>query len=45
MNISEQEFIAAIDDIVAALQTQGTGATGHEVVGILYSLKGEVLRA
>lgn len=45
MNISEQEFIAAIDDIVAALQTQGIGATEtNEVVGILYSMKGEVLR-
>lgn len=46
MNISEQEFIAAIDDIVAALNAQGTGATEvNEVVGILYSMKGEVLRA
>lgn len=45
MNISEQEFIAAIDDIVAALHAQGTGAAEvNEVVGILYSLKGEVLR-
>jgi hemoglobin len=45
MNISEQEFIAAIDDIVAALQAHGTGtAEVNEVVGILYSMKGEVLR-
>lgn len=45
MNISEQEFIAAIDDIVAALQAQGIGpAEVNEVVGILYSMKGEVLR-
>ena len=45
MNISEQEFIAAIDDIVAALQAQGIAAPEvNEVVGILYSLKGEVLR-
>lgn len=46
MNISEQELIAAIDDIVAALQTQQVGAAEvSEVIGILYSLKGEVLRA
>jgi hemoglobin len=45
MNISEQEFMAAVDDIVAALQEQGTGAPEvNEVVGILYSMKGEVLR-
>lgn len=45
MNISEQELLAAIDDIVAALQAQHVGAGEvHEVVGILYSLKGEVLR-
>jgi hemoglobin len=45
MNISEQEFIAVIDDIVAALQAQGTGpAEVNDVVGILYSMKGEVLR-
>jgi hemoglobin len=45
MNISEQEFIAAVDDIVAALQGQGIGAAEvNEVVGVLYSLKGDVLR-
>ena len=45
MNISEQELVAAIDDIVAAMNTQRIGAAEvNEVVGILYSLKGEVLR-
>ncbi|MDE2456648.1 MAG: group 1 truncated hemoglobin [Burkholderiales bacterium] len=45
MNISEQEFIAALDDIVAAMQAHKVGAAEvNEVVGILYSLKGEVLR-
>ncbi len=45
MNINEQELIATIDDFVAAMQRQGVGATEvNEVVAILYSLKGEVLR-
>lgn len=45
MNISEQEFMAATDDIVAAMNEQGVGQPEiNEVVGILYSLKGEVLR-
>jgi hemoglobin len=45
MNINEQEFLSAVDDIVAALNGQGTApAEVNEVVAILYSLKGEVLR-
>ena len=45
MNISEQELIATIDDFVAAMQGRGIGAAEvNEVVAILYSLKGEVLR-
>ncbi len=45
MNISEQELVATIDDVVAALRGQGAGqAEINEVVAILYSLKGEVLR-
>ena len=45
MNISEQELIATIDDFVAAMLGQGVGATEvNEVVAILYSLKGDVLR-
>jgi len=45
MNISEQEFLATMDDIVAALDAHGVAAAEvNEVVGILYSLKGDVLR-
>lgn len=45
MNISEQELVAAIDDIVAAMTKNGYGdAEKNEVVAILYSLKGDVLR-
>ena len=45
MNISEQELVAAIDDVVAAMRGHGAGdAECNEVVGILFSLKGEVLR-
>lgn len=45
MNISEQELLATMDDIVAALNARGVGASEvNDVVAILYSLKGEVLR-
>ena len=45
MNISEQELVATIDDVVAAMQAKGIGATEvNEVVALLYSLKGDVLR-
>jgi hemoglobin len=45
MNISEQELIAAIDDIVAAMtKNKLEQSVQNEVVAILYSLKGEVLR-
>jgi hemoglobin len=45
MNISEQELVATIDDFVAAMQGHGVGpAEVNEVVGILFSLKGEVMR-
>ena len=45
MYANEQELIAAIDDFVAALQAQGVGQTEvNEVVAILYSFKGDVLR-
>lgn len=45
MNISEQELVAAIDDVVATMQSQGFAAPEvNEVVAILYSLKAEVLR-
>lgn len=46
MNVNEQELVAAIDDFVAALQNNGIGTPEvNEVVAILYSMKGEVLRA
>lgn len=45
MNVSEQELIAAIDDIVAAMTKNRIEQTAQgEVVAILYSLKGDVLR-
>ena len=45
MNISEQELIAAIDDIVAAMTKNDLDlSVQNEVVAILYSLKGDVLR-
>src|SRR5688572_7991588 len=45
MNVSEQEFLATMDDIVAALQDHGVAPPEvGEVVAILYSLKAEVLR-
>lgn len=45
MNISEQEFIAVVDDILHALEKNGVDAdTRNEVLVILYSLKGEIVR-
>jgi hemoglobin len=45
MNISEQEFVAVIDDAMAALESNGIDpATRNDVLGILWSLKGEVVR-
>ena len=45
MNISEQEFVAVIDDAMAALEKNGIDApTRGEVLGILWSLKNEVIR-
>jgi hemoglobin len=45
MNISEQEFLSTVDDIVAALNSHGVApAEVNEVVAILFSLKDEVLR-
>jgi hemoglobin len=45
MNISEQEFVTVIDDAMAALETCGVDApTRNEVLAILWSLKGEVIR-
>lgn len=45
MNISEQEYMAVIDDIMEALDAQGIDdATKRDVLAILYSLKGDVIR-
>lgn len=45
MNISEQEYMAAMDDILAALEKNDVDpATRGEVTAILYSLKGQVIR-
>lgn len=45
MNISEQEYMAAMDDILAALQKHEIDpATQGEVTAVLYSLKGQIIR-
>lgn len=45
MNVSEQEFITVIDDAMDALEKCGIDvATRNEVLAILWSLKGEVIR-
>ncbi len=45
MNISEQEYMAAMDDILAALEKNEVDAgTRGEVTAILYSLKGQIIR-
>lgn len=45
MNISEQEYLAVMDDIVQALDKNDIGPDAkNEVVAILYSLKGDVIR-
>ncbi|MEH6628311.1 MAG: hypothetical protein V7739_17850 [Motiliproteus sp.] len=44
MNISETEYLAVIDDILAALDSNGVGdQEKQEVLMIAYSIKGEVL--
>jgi len=45
MNISEQEYMAVMDDIMAALDKHGIDeVTKKDVLAILYSLKGEIIR-
>lgn len=45
MNISEQEFVAVIDDILDALDKNSIPPeTRTEVLGILYSMKNEIVR-
>jgi len=45
MNISEQEYLSVVDDILAALDKNGVEQPARtEVLGILYSLKDEIIR-
>jgi len=44
MNISEQEFLAVIDDIMAALdKPRIPQETKNEVLGILYSMRADIV--
>jgi hemoglobin len=45
MNISEQEYVAVMDDIMSVLEKhQMDEVTKTDVLAILYSLKGEIVR-
>ena len=45
MNASEQEFLAAVDDLMMVLDRHGIGEREkQEVLYIFYSLKGDVIR-
>lgn len=45
MNVSEQEYLAVMDDVVGALDKNGLDEeTKKDVIAILYSLKGEIIR-
>jgi hemoglobin len=45
MNISEQEYLAVMDDIMGVLDAHSIDdVTKKDVLAILYSLKGEVIR-
>jgi hemoglobin len=45
MNVSEQEFIAVVDDILMVLRSHGVGEhEQQEVLYALYGLKSEVVR-
>jgi hemoglobin len=45
MNISEQEFIAVVDDIMLAMDQNNMGETEKkDMLAIAYSLKGEIIR-
>jgi hemoglobin len=45
MNISEQEYLAVMDDIMGALEAhQIDEASKKDVLAILYSLKGQIIR-
>jgi hemoglobin len=45
MNISEQEYLAVMDDILLALTKNGIDEDSKkDVLAILYSLKGQIIR-
>ena len=45
MNISEQEFMAVLDDILGALQTHGVGQREQEELLLAnYNLRGDIVR-
>ncbi len=45
MNISEQEYLAVMDDIVGAMNKNGLDEDAKkDVIAILYSLKGTIIR-
>jgi hemoglobin len=45
MNISEQEYLAVMDDIMSALDRHNIDEpTKKDVLAILYSLKGDIIR-
>jgi hemoglobin len=45
MNVSEEEYMAVIDDVFAAMNKNSVGENEQkEVLAVLYSLKGEILR-
>ena len=45
MNVSEQEFLAVTDDIMEAMNKNGIEEDAKkDVLAILYSLKGEIIR-
>lgn len=46
MNVSDAEYMAATDDILAAMERHGHDeATRKEVLAILYSLRGQIVGA
>ncbi len=45
MNVNEQEFLAATDDVLAVLRSHGVGEREQqEVLAAFFAMKGEVLR-
>lgn len=46
MNISEQEYLTVMDDVVSALEKNDIDdATRNDVIAIMYAIKGEIIRA